>query len=250
VSSAELTKTTPQAKQREYYERTATEYDEAHVTEEPEHNLALRYISALLPSLGVENVLDVGCGTGRGVRELRSLHPGLSVFGIEPVEALLKVGIAKGIPPSCLMKGDARTLPFADASFDAVMELGILHHVERPDIVVREMLRVAKKAVFISDSNLFGQGRKSVRVVKFILYKAGLWSLAKFIQTAGNGYTITDGDGLAYSYSAYFQHGLLVQWADRVISVPLMTDAGAASSLLPPLDSRSILLCAVRDSIS
>lgn len=250
MSSSELMKTaakTAEAAQREYYERTAIEYDEAHVAEEPEHNLALRYISVLIASLGVENVLDMGCGTGRGVKEIRRLHPGLPVFGIDPVEALLKVGIAKGIPPSCLIKGDACALPFADASFDAVMALGVLHHVPRPDIVVREMLRVAKRAVFISDSNLFGQGRRPLRMLKFLLYRAGLWNLVKLVQTGGKGYAITAGDGLAYSYSAYFQYCSLAQWADRVIVVPLVSDGGFASTPLPPFDSRCVLLCAVRD---
>ncbi len=116
-----------------------------------------------------------------------------------------------------------------------------------PDIVVREMLRVAKRAVFISDSNLFGQGRRPLRILKFLLYRAGLWNLVKLVQTGGKGYAITAGDGLAYSYSAYFQYCSLAQWADRVIVVPLVSDGGFASSPLPPFDSRCVLLCAVRD---
>lgn len=40
-------------------------------------------------------------------------------------------------------------LLFTDNSFDVVTEMGILHHVAEPERVVAEMLRVAKKAIFI-----------------------------------------------------------------------------------------------------
>jgi SAM-dependent methyltransferase len=40
--------------------------------------------------------------------------------------------------------GDARTLPFADRSFDGVLCSQVLEHVDRPEAVVREMGRVLK----------------------------------------------------------------------------------------------------------
>ena len=43
----------------------------------------------------------------------------------------------------------ASRLLFVDASFDVVCEFSILHHAQRPDVVVREMLGVAKKAVVL-----------------------------------------------------------------------------------------------------
>jgi len=38
---------------------------------------------------------------------------------------------------------------FVDASFDVVCEFSILHHVQRPDVVVREVLWVAEKVVVL-----------------------------------------------------------------------------------------------------
>jgi hypothetical protein len=230
--------------QRAYYTQTAHEYDDTHGVIEPEHNIALHYISALTAPLRIHSVLDVGCGTGRGVEYLNRCNPELRVMGLEPVEALLNVAAANGIRRSALVQGDACALPFPDAAFDAVMELGVLHHVPRPDLVVREMMRVCRKAIFISDGNLFGQGRIPLRVLKFLLYKTGLWGVVKKIQTRGRGYTITQGDGLAYSYSVYFQYRLLASWADRIMVTSLTTVAGSPP---PPLDSGCVLLCAVRD---
>jgi ubiquinone/menaquinone biosynthesis C-methylase UbiE len=55
--------------------------------------------------------------------------------------------------------GGGDKLPFADKSFDAVLECAVLHCVPNPSIVVAKMIRVAKHGVFVIDFNRFGQGR-------------------------------------------------------------------------------------------
>ena len=65
------------------------------------------------------------------------------------------------------------------------------------------MLRVAKKGIFISDSNNFGQGSRISRAMKQILNAMRVWNIADFVKTGGKGYTLSEGDGLAYSYSAF-----------------------------------------------
>ena len=94
-----------------------------------------------------------------------------------------------------LVQGRGDALPFADASFEAVCEFAILHHVPDPRIVVGEMLREAKKVVIISDSNSFGQGPMFLRVVKLILWKLRLWGAFNYVRTSGKGYQISEGEG-------------------------------------------------------
>jgi len=65
------------------------------------------------------------------------------------------------------------------------------------------MLRVARKAIYISYSNNFGQGSRLSRVIKQAFNAANLWPLANFIKTKGKGYSVSEGDGLAYSYSVF-----------------------------------------------
>lgn len=65
------------------------------------------------------------------------------------------------------------------------------------------MLRVARKAIFISDSNNFGQGSFISRSIKQLINSVGLWRVADLIKTKGKGYTISEEDGLAYSYSVF-----------------------------------------------
>jgi len=81
-----------------------------------------------------------------------------------------------------------------------VWNLG-LHHIRKPALAVAEMLRVATKAIFLSDSNNFGHGSPLGRSIKQTIDLLGLWPLADWIKTKGKGYTISEGDGLAYSYS-------------------------------------------------
>ena len=65
------------------------------------------------------------------------------------------------------------------------------------------MLRVAKRGIFISDTNNFGQGGPVVRSIKQAINAAGLWSIADWIKTGGRGYSVSAGDGVAYSYSVF-----------------------------------------------
>jgi SAM-dependent methyltransferase len=134
---------------------------------------------------------------------LKQRKPEIHVIGVEPVQELRNIGYANGLSRTDLIEGDATQLQFADNQFDVVCEFGVLHHVRRPEIVVAEMLRVARKAIFISDSNNFGQGSFVARSLKQMVNLMGLWGMANYIRTKGKGYFISEGDGLFYSYSVY-----------------------------------------------
>ncbi len=189
--------------QRRYYGANADQYERTHVHESDEHTFALQILIGLLEHLGVRSVLDVGSGTGRAVMAIKRDKPGIRVVGIEPVPELRAVGHRNGLASEELREGDVTALDYPDGAFDLACAFGVLHHVRRPERAVAEMLRVARKAVFVSDSNNFGQGRALARVLKQVLNAAGLWRAADFVKTRGRGYTVTEGDGLAYSYSVF-----------------------------------------------
>lgn len=189
--------------QRAYYKSSAQQYDSVHVNEKDEHHFALRFLEAAIDHYGITSVLDVGAGTGRVACHLKEKYPALKVVSVEPVKELREVGYSKGLTREELIEGDATRLQFQDSQFDLVCEFGILHHVRSPASVVAEMLRVGKVGIFISDSNNFGQGSFASRAVKQLLDALGLWRVADLIKTKGKGYEITEGDGLAYSYSVF-----------------------------------------------
>lgn len=233
--------------QSEYYHRTAQSYDSLHNShQDHEHNAALALIEAISGTFGLESFLDVGAGTGRGVAFL--LSKGKTVRGVEPVAAMIAQAEANGVPRGTILEASGYPLPFPDASFDAVFECGVLHHVARPSLVVSEMMRVARRAVLLSDSNRFGQGRRSLRLLKLALYKLGLWETARFVQTRGKRYTYSDGDGIAYSYSVYDSYGQLAEWAGRIWLLPTVKPLPSSRSWLHPLlTSTHVLLCALKE---
>lgn len=239
--------------QHNYYVKTASDYDTVHNQSNDqisEHHLSLRHISALFPLIDVSSVLDVGCGTGRGVKYFQQMHPCIQVLGIEPVQELILAGINNSnISPESMICGKGESLPFEDCKFDVVCAFGVMHHTPNPDIVVKEMMRVAKKAVFISDANRFGQGSTLLRLFKLCTYFLGLWPLVDFIRTKGKRYMYSEGDGIFYSYSVYDNYKILSKWADRVILIPTERKYGLQSStwLHPLLTTSHILVCAIKD---
>ena len=232
----------------QYYEQSAADYDSMHnANEDHEHNAALRYIEMISNAFGWRTFLDVGAGTGRGICFLRDR--GKEVRGVEPVAAMIERAEANGVPRGLLVQGSGYELPFEDDAFDVVFECGVLHHVAEPRRVVEEMTRVAKKAVFLSDSNRFGQGSLAARMLKLALYKCGLWRTARYVQTRGKMYTISEGDGLAYSYSVFDSYDQLAAKTQQIWLLPTKAGPSNRKSWVHPLvTSTHVLLCAFKDT--
>jgi SAM-dependent methyltransferase len=188
--------------QAAHYAQTAGCYDDC-LGQTPEHEMAQYILLGILASLKVTSLLDVGAGTGRAIRFFREHRPEMQIVGIEPSDAMRAVGHANGIPQSSLVRGDGRALPYPDSSFDVVTEFSALHHIANPAEVVSEMLRVARYAVFISDTNNLGQGSLLARLIKNSFYWSGLWRPFNYIRTRGKGYKNEPCDGVWYYYSAF-----------------------------------------------
>jgi len=90
-------------------------------------------------------VLDVGCGAGPLSITLARL--GAKVTGLDLTPELLAQAKASGPIAGVEIawkEGDAEALPFADASFDAVLSQFGHMFAPRPEVAIKEMLRVLK----------------------------------------------------------------------------------------------------------
>lgn len=188
--------------QREYYAKTAKDYDEMHLFE-AEHEFALSVLSGLLSYYNIRSLLDVGAGTGRVIRYLKEEDSSLSVCGIEPVEELRKIGHQAGMNPELLTDGNALNLPFEDDQWDLVCAFGILHHISEPNLAIAEMCRVSRYGVFFSDNNNFGCGGPMQRAFSQTLKALGLWRSFQWVKNGGKHWKMSQGDGLFYSYSLF-----------------------------------------------
>lgn len=211
--------------QKRYYAETAATYEEWHMEEKDEHYFALSFLLGMIDYYEIKSILDVGAGTGRSLLFLKEHRPDLLIRGIEPVAELCEIGYQKGLSREELTEGDATKMEFATGEFDLVTEFGVLHHIGKPQKAVAEMLRVAKTAIFISDSNNFGQGSLPVRTAKQVINAFGLWKAFDLAKTRGKGYMETEEEGISYSYSV-FDNFKQIRRSCRNIHIVNTMDAG------------------------
>jgi SAM-dependent methyltransferase len=106
---------------------------------ETEYALAVR----LLAARPGDSLLDVGCGTGWFTR--RAADDDLRATGLDPNADWLAYARTRSSPGLRWVEGDARALPFADASFDHVLSIAALCFVDDERQAVAESVRVARR---------------------------------------------------------------------------------------------------------
>lgn len=89
---------------------------------------------------GPGRLLDVGCGTGARTAALREL--GWDVTGVDLSDDMLRRARERGLD---VVQADASALPFADASFDAVVSMWTHTDVADFAAVVTEIARVLRE---------------------------------------------------------------------------------------------------------
>jgi SAM-dependent methyltransferase len=97
-------------------------------------------IRRLLRGIPAGRALDVGTGSGGNTQTVAEL--GWQVTGLEYSTTALQLAGARGLP---MVQGDARALPFDDASFDLVMSTDVWEHIEDDHQVAREAFRVCRR---------------------------------------------------------------------------------------------------------
>ncbi|MBF6437293.1 class I SAM-dependent methyltransferase [Nocardia cyriacigeorgica] len=103
-----------------------------------------RYAADSLRLHKAHRVLDIACGPGNFTRYLSERLPddGYAV-GVDYSPPMLARAVADNAGPRVgYLRGDARFLPFADGSFDAVCCFGALYLIPDPLAAAREMIRV------------------------------------------------------------------------------------------------------------
>ncbi|WP_196894420.1 class I SAM-dependent methyltransferase [Aureivirga marina] len=89
-----------------------------------------------------QKILDIGIGNG--ALNFLFQQNGLNITGLD-----IKNKSAFTEVNPVLYSG--KKLPFKDKSFDVVQIITVLHHIDDPELTVREAMRVGKKVVIMED---------------------------------------------------------------------------------------------------
>lgn len=130
----------------ETYDKKAAELIERSYQTPEIVNQRLRTLAALALARG-ESVLDAGCGTGLLLeQEAQAVGSEGRAEGIDYSDAMLDHARERcaGLEQVCLQQGSIETLPFDEASFDAVSCTQALLYVEDMEKALREIYRVLK----------------------------------------------------------------------------------------------------------
>ncbi|OIQ99319.1 malonyl-[acyl-carrier protein] O-methyltransferase [mine drainage metagenome] len=148
-------------------------------------------LSGMLGARRGETLLDIGCGTGYFTRRF-ARDAGLAAMGIDiDREWVAYAASRSGDVP--FLVGDARRLPFADASFDTTIAVTSLCFVEDERSAIAEIIRVTRRRFAIGLLNrhslLFLQkGIEGGRGA----YRGARWHSANEIRALFEGLPVTD----------------------------------------------------------
>jgi SAM-dependent methyltransferase len=95
--------------------------------------------------------LDVGCGTGALTEAVLGSCAPAAVVGVDPSPGFVAYARARVSDPRATFEvASADALPFADASFDAVVAALVLNFVPDREQALREMRRVARPGTVVA----------------------------------------------------------------------------------------------------
>jgi|SRR6267142_433208 len=111
-------------------------------------------------------VLDVGCAAGHYLRSLRTrVDEDIVYTGVDATENYIDLA-KKAFPTSAQFKvGDIFDLPFANGSYDLVINNNVIHHLPPPPTkAIKELIRVSREFVVIR--TVFGDRNYIIKEVR------------------------------------------------------------------------------------
>lgn len=118
-----------------------------------------------------KNAIEVGCGRGTiglYLHKYLGLDVSLLDSSTEAID-LAKYNFEKWNADGSFLVGDVRTLDFPDESFDVVVSIGLLEHLEDYSAALKEQYRILKKGGMIISLNI--PEKKSIQILNTVYRK-------------------------------------------------------------------------------
>jgi len=186
---------------KEYYDNRAAEYDDWYLgkglfaeRDRPEWEAEVSQLTAVIASLPTARTLAVACGTGFLTKHLRG-----GVVALDQSERMLEQTAAQA-PRTTVVRGDALSLPFPDASFDRVFTGHFYGHLRDDDRrrFLAEAARVANELVVVDASRAAAEVDEAVQ--ERVLNDGSRWEVYKrwftgdeLVEELGAGTVLHDG---------------------------------------------------------
>jgi ubiquinone/menaquinone biosynthesis C-methylase UbiE len=112
-----------------------------------------RWTDAFLRDLPPASLVELGAGDGEMTDLIQTRRPAwcASITPSDVVEAGAERLRAKGYRTA--RQADACATPFGDDEFDVAIAYDVMHHVADPAAMAREMVRIARRRVFLIEAN-------------------------------------------------------------------------------------------------
>lgn len=152
-------------------------------------------------------LVDIGCSWGRW--SIAATRLGYRVIGIDPalegVRAAYRVARQLGITDACFLVADARYLPFADASVDAVFSYSVLQHFSKENVrttldqIARILAQDGRSLIQLPNAfgvrSIYHQLKRGLRAPR--LFEVRYWTVGElrrtFEQRLGPSEILVDG---------------------------------------------------------
>lgn len=112
-----------------------------------------KYVLNELQQLDFQKILDVGCGTGEILKNIKERYSFVQLYGLDISEEMLKQANDKLKGTATLILGDAENITLETNSFDLLLCTDSFHHYPNPQQAISEFYRVLKhgKLLLIAD---------------------------------------------------------------------------------------------------
>lgn len=136
-------------REEEYHSSNLAKYRSANPAKRFLLTRFMNRVEQLVTEVNPESILDAGCGEGVMLARLAKIINPQEIVGVDLSKQALAVA-KKNVPAARLMQMDVTELTFADNTYDLVLLLEVLEHLEDPLKAIKEVRRVTSKYCIFS----------------------------------------------------------------------------------------------------